>query len=101
MVWPNSSLIRWAWMRTLTSSPPPAANGTISVIGWTGHSCAKDAPASAITGMKAVNIVLRMLLSWQVSCGSHVEALGDRDRGDHGINSRAHRGADQALWRHR
>ena len=61
MVWPNSSLIRWAWMRTLTSSPPPAANGMTSVIGWVGQSCAKDAPASAITAVKAVDIVLRML----------------------------------------
>jgi hypothetical protein len=32
--------MRSAWMRALTSMPPPAANGTMSVIGRVGQSCA-------------------------------------------------------------
>src|SRR5262245_45726966 len=55
-------------MRPLASMPPPAANGMTSVMGWVGQSCAKDALASAITAAEAVNVVLRMLLSWQVWC---------------------------------
>src|SRR5579859_4938244 len=50
--WPSSSPIFCAWMRALTSTPPPAANGTTSVIGRVGQSCAaatvaNNAPASA------------------------------------------------------
>jgi len=37
---PRSSPMRCAWMRALTSMPPPAAKGTMSVIGRVGHSCA-------------------------------------------------------------
>src|SRR5437763_881177 len=42
--WPSSSPMRCAWMRALTSTPPPAANGTTKVIGRVGQSCAA-APA--------------------------------------------------------
>src|ERR1051326_9611961 len=50
--WPSSSPIFCAWMRALTSTPPPAANGTASVSGRVGQSCAavavaNNAPASA------------------------------------------------------
>jgi hypothetical protein len=38
--WPSSSPMRCAWMRALTSIPPPAAKGTMSVIGRVGQSCA-------------------------------------------------------------
>src|SRR5215218_4129446 len=40
-------------MRALTSTPPPAANGTISVIGRVGHSCACTDPAQASTPANA------------------------------------------------
>ena len=34
-----------AWMRALTSMPPPGANGTTSVIGRVGQSCARSTRA--------------------------------------------------------
>src|SRR3954468_24964435 len=40
MVWPRTSPIASACRRALASTPPPAANGTISVIGRVGQSCA-------------------------------------------------------------
>src|SRR5262244_604734 len=62
--WPMSSLMRCAWMRALTSTPPPAANGTMSVIGRAGQSCAVACAPSAMT-MAAASIVrcMRIFLS--------------------------------------
>ena len=48
MVWPSTSPIASACRRALASMPPPAANGTISVIGRLGQSCA---------GAVAVNVI--------------------------------------------
>jgi len=38
---PRSSPSFAAWMRALVSTPPPAAKGTISMIGRLGQPCAK------------------------------------------------------------
>jgi hypothetical protein len=54
--------MRCAWIRALTSMPPPAAKGTMSVIGCAGHSCAAAWPLAAITIAAAI-IVLRMPFS--------------------------------------
>src|SRR5262245_14285054 len=101
IVCPRSSPMCSAWMRPLASMPPPAANGMTSVIGWVGQSCAKDALASAITAAEAVNIVLRILLSWQVGCWPKGQLTRLSTGARPGVNSRAHRAADQAPWRHR
>src|SRR5215472_6671654 len=43
---PKRSPMRCAWMRALTSTPPPAANGTTRVNGRVGQSCARAAPGA-------------------------------------------------------
>ena len=42
-----------AWMRALTSTPPPAANGTTRVIGRVGQSCAPAGETAAIANAAA------------------------------------------------
>src|SRR5215207_4378027 len=68
MVWPSISPMRCAWMRALTSTPPPAANGTISVMGRVGHSCACTDPAQASTPANAAMNVfcIVVLLVWKI-----------------------------------
>src|SRR5882672_9003348 len=46
MVWPSDLLIEIATVRATTSVGPPAAKGTISVIGLVGKACAHAAPES-------------------------------------------------------
>ena len=55
--------MRCAWTRALTSTPPPAANGTISVTGRAGHSCARAGAPSAMRPAAAAMIILRMRVS--------------------------------------
>jgi hypothetical protein len=51
------------WTRALTSTPPPAANGTMSVTGRAGHSCARADAPSAMRPAAAAMIILRMRVS--------------------------------------
>src|SRR5262245_23608997 len=60
IVCPNSSPMRCAWMRALTSMPPPAANGTTSVIGRLGHSSPAATAVRAIVAAAAALIRLSM-----------------------------------------
>jgi hypothetical protein len=55
--------MRWAWMRALKSTPPPAANGTTNVIGRVGQSCAVAEVARAISAVEAAIVNLCMVLS--------------------------------------
>src|SRR5262249_9339388 len=74
---PSNSPMRCAWIRALTSIPPPAAKGTMSVIGRVGQSCAAAWPLAAITIAAAAIIVLRM----RVSFLRHIRAQRPRDQG--------------------
>jgi hypothetical protein len=69
--------MRCAWMRALTSIPPPAAKGTMSVIGRVGHSCAAACALSAIT-IAAAAIILCMLVSL---LAPDIRAQRPRDQG--------------------
>jgi hypothetical protein len=64
--------MRCAWMRALTSTPPPAANGTISVIGRVGQSCARAGPQSA--NAPAMAAAMNFLDTEELSC-SNVSSL--------------------------
>ena len=55
--------MRCAWMRALTSTPPPAAKGTTSVIGRVGQSCAAAVPVIAIDAAAAAITIVCMLVS--------------------------------------
>src|SRR5262249_25018737 len=54
---PSNSPMRCSWIRALTSMPPPAAKGTMSVIGRVGQSCAAAWPLAANTIAAAAIIV--------------------------------------------
>src|SRR5258706_7141838 len=54
MVWPRISPITSAWSLALASTPPPAENGTISVIGRVGQSWACVC-AVAVSAVKAAS----------------------------------------------
>jgi hypothetical protein len=72
--------MRCAWMRALTSTPPPAANGTINVIGRVGHSCARAVEtmlANAMTPAKAAMMLCRM----KALSGIGLDLRGDRIAG--------------------
>src|SRR5262249_32616508 len=74
---PSISLMRCAWMRALTSTPPPAANGTTSVIGRAGQSCAAAGPVKAHSAATAAVVVLRM----SCSLSAHTRAPDATDQG--------------------
>src|SRR5438128_1159686 len=109
IVWPKSSLMRCAWMRTLTSSPPPAANGTISVIGRVGHSCALAmAVMPRRVARTAGNFVLIMvsLRCWaralqQARVRSIIAALDLRERSRNLLAHVVEAAADHVLHRRR
>src|SRR5438046_9887816 len=71
MVWPSASPIATACRRALASTPPPAANGTISVIGRVGQSCADTvvvkAPRDAAAAI-AIRITVIVECSISIQC---------------------------------
>jgi hypothetical protein len=58
MLWPSDAAICSATARAMTSEVPPAANGTIMVIGRLGKSC-----ACAVTAVKAATAAAAMILN--------------------------------------
>ena len=53
--------MRCAWMRALTSMPPPAAKGTMSVIGRVGQSCAAAGAVRAMVASAAAAAAIIVL----------------------------------------
>src|SRR5262249_19280681 len=76
--WPRASPMYCAWMRTDTSTPPPAANGTTSVIGRFGQSWAWVAWVSASEKTAAVAMRIEVIGSSRVDFRKH----GTSDQGD-------------------
>jgi hypothetical protein len=60
--WPRSFSIRLPIMRATASVPPPAPQGTISVIGRVGHAAAVPAKATIAAPAASANRDLRFML---------------------------------------
>src|ERR1043165_8691219 len=76
MVWPSASPIAAACRRALASTPPPAANGTISVIGRVGQSCAAAGavkPASIAAATSTIRITV--IVDCSISVQNHAAGL--------------------------
>jgi hypothetical protein len=73
-VCPRISPIASACSRALASTPPPAANGTISVIGRVGQSCATAGVTNTAHAASAASaaLVLVMKLSFAILAGVYV-----------------------------
>src|SRR5436190_23772119 len=77
---PKYSDRRGARIRPKTSGMPPAANGTTSVMGRLGQSCA-DPGAAAATVMAAVMIAVRLqLIKLPILCPQITDIRFDADR---------------------
>src|SRR6266571_5150865 len=83
MVWPSASPIASACRRALASTPPPAANGTISVIGRVGQSCAEaivvKAPsvAAAASAIRIVVIGDSISVQGDAACLDRLNPAGE------------------------
>jgi hypothetical protein len=67
MVWPRISPIASACSRALASTPPPAANGTISVIGRVGQSCAGAVAGKAARAATAATVIRSVVIDNSIS----------------------------------